>query len=120
MQRLGLTAMLLLGPLLGQSRAVDVTGAWRVTISTAEGETITGYAGFKQTENAVTGWVGPAENDPIPTTGVVEGNKITLRTHPQPGRTSAFAVCNITLSGDKMIGTIDTNKGKIEFVRRPR
>ncbi len=117
-QRLGLIAMLLLGPLVAQSRAADITGAWRVTISMANGETITGYAGFKQADNAVTGWVGPAEDDPIPTSGVVEGNKVTLTTHPQPGRTSAFALCNITVSGDKMTGTIDTNKGKIEFVRR--
>jgi hypothetical protein len=119
-QRLGLIAMLLLGPFVAQSRAADITGAWRVTISMPDGETITGYAGFKQADNAVTGWVGPAEDDPIPTTGVVEGNKITLTTHPQPGRTSAFAVCNITLSDGKMTGTIDTNKGTIEFVRRPR
>ena len=120
LQRLAVIAMLLIGPLVAQSRAEDIAGAWRVTISMADGETITGYAGFKRAGNSVTGWVGPAEDDPIPTTGVIEGNKITLTTHPQPGRTSAFAVCSITLSGDKMTGTIDTNKGKIEFIRRPR
>lgn len=59
-KRLGLTAVLLLGSLVAaQSRAADITGAWRVTISMADGETITGYAGFKRAGKSVTGWVPP-------------------------------------------------------------
>ena len=46
-----------------------------------------------------------------------KGNKLTLKTSPQPGRTAAFDKCDLTVNGDKMVGTIDTNKGTIEFVK---
>ncbi|OLC95039.1 MAG: hypothetical protein DMG35_02835 [Acidobacteria bacterium] len=115
-ERLGLLSMLLLAPLVAPARAADVTGTWRVTISRADG-TITGKASLKQTGDKVTGWVGPSENDPIPVTGILKGNKLTLKTSPQPGRTVAFDKCDVTVNGDKMVGTIDSDKGKIEFVR---
>ena len=98
------------------ARAADVTGAWRVTISKSDGA-ITGKASLKQTGDKVTGWVGPNENDPIPVTGVLKGNKLTIKTFPQPGRTAAFNQCDLTVHGDKMAGAIDTDKGKIEFLR---
>ena len=115
-KRLGLLSMLLLASLVAEARAVDVTGAWRVTISTSDG-TITGKASLKQTGDIVTGWVGPDENDPIPVKGDLKGTKLTLKTFPQPGRTAAFDKCDLTVNGDKMIGVIDTDKGKIEFVK---
>jgi hypothetical protein len=97
-------------------RAADVTGTWRVTISTSDG-TISGMASFKQIGDVVTGWVGPNENDPITIDGILKENKLTIKTSPQPGRTVAFNKCDVTVNGDKMAGTIDTNKGTIEFVR---
>ena len=118
-ERLGLLCMLLLVPLVGPSRAADVTGSWRVTISTSGG-VITGKASLKQTGDVVTGWVGPDENDPIPVNGTLKGNKLTIKTSPQPGRTAAFNKCDLTVNGDKMAGAIDTNKGRIEFVRSTR
>jgi hypothetical protein len=115
-ERLGLLSMLLLAPLVAPARAADVTGTWRVTISTSDGA-LTGKASLKQTGENVTGWVGPDENDPIPVTGILKGNKLTIKTSPQPGRTAAFDKCDLTVNGDKMVGTIDTDKGKIEFVK---
>lgn len=79
-----------------------------------------GKASLKQAGHTVTGWLGPSENDPIPITGTVKGKKLTIKTHPQPGRTVAFAECDLNVNNDKMVGTIDTNKGKIEFVRSSR
>lgn len=114
--RLGLWGMLLLVSLVVPARAADVTGSWRVTISTSDG-TITGKASLKQTGDTVTGWVGPSEDDPIPVNGTLKGNKLTIKTSPQPGRTVAFDKCDLTVNGEKMVGTIDTDKGKIEFVR---
>lgn len=96
--------------------ATDITGHWRVTITTPDG-TITGVAAFKQNGHSVTGWLGPSENDPIPITLVLKGNKLTIKTHPQPGRTVAFDRCEVRVNGDKMTGTIDTDKGTIEFVK---
>ena len=61
--------------------------------------------------------MGPDENDPIPVAGSIEGNRLTLTTSPQPGRTVAFEKCELTVDGDRMAGTIDADKGKIEFVR---
>jgi hypothetical protein len=116
MKRLGLSSMLLFALSVAPVRAADVTGAWRVTISTPDG-TITGKASFKQTGHVVTGWVGPSENDPIPIAGTIKGNKLTIKTSPQPGRTVAFDKCDLTVKGEKMVGTIDTNKGTIEFVK---
>jgi hypothetical protein len=116
MGRTGLLSLLLLLPLVMVAQSVDVSGNWRVAISTADGA-ITGKASFKQTGDRVTGWVGPSENDPIPVTGILRGNKLTLKTAPQPGRTAAFDKCEVTVNGDKMVGTIDNDKGTIEFFR---
>jgi hypothetical protein len=113
--RLGL-AGILLALSVAPVRAADVTGNWRVTISTHDG-TITGVASLRQAGHAVTGWVGPSENDPIPVTGLIKGDRLTIKTSPQPGRTVAFDKCDLTVNGDKMVGTIDTDKGTIEFIR---
>jgi hypothetical protein len=115
-ERRALLTMVLLPPLVVPARAADVTGNWRVTISTSVG-TITGKASLKQTGDTVTGWVGPSEDDPIPVHGEVAGNKLTLKTSPQPGRTVAFDSCDLNINGARMVGTIDVDKGKIEFVR---
>ena len=96
--------------------AADVTGHWQVTITTPDG-TMTGVAAFKQTGQEVTGWLGPSEDDPIPITIVLKGSKLIITTHPQPGRTVAFHECEVTVGGDKMTGTIDTDKGTIEFAK---
>ena len=64
-ERLGLLSILLFALSVAEVRAADVTGSWRVTISTSEGA-ITGKASFRQTGHTVTGWVGPSESDPIP------------------------------------------------------
>ena len=117
------TRVLLLGALLLAApalvRAADVTGNWEVTISTSDG-TMTGKASLKQTGNTVTGWVGPSENDPIPVKGTMEGKKLKIRTQPQPGRSVAFSECDLSVEEDKMAGTMDSDKGKIEFARRSR
>ncbi|SRR5258708_531566 len=115
-KRLGFRSIFFLISLAFLAQPADVSGNWRVTISSADGQ-ITGKASFKQSGDKVTGWVGPSENDPIPITGVVNGNTLTIKTSPQPGRTVAFDKCEVTLDGDKMVGTIDTDKGKIEFVK---
>ena len=118
-ERLGLFSMLLLAMLVVPARAADVTGNWQVTISTSDGA-MTGKASLRQTGDKVKGWLGPSENDPIPVTGTVNGKKLTLQTHPQPGRNVAFDKCEMTVTDDKMAGTLDTDKGKIEFVRTSR
>lgn len=97
--------------------AADVTGRWDVKIiSKSDGE-VHGVAGFTQNGDHVTGWLGPSESDPIPITLDLKGNKLTIWTHPQPGRNVVFARCDVTIEGDKMSGTIDTDRGAIEFTR---
>lgn len=118
--RLLLGTFLFLAASVAPALAADVAGEWRVTISTPDG-TITGLASLKQTGDAVTGWVGPSKDDPIPIEGTLKKKRLTLKTLPQPGRTVAFDKCYLTVSGDKMTGTIERNgstaKGTIEFVR---
>ncbi len=79
-----------------------------------------GLAILSQDGTEVTGMIGPADTDMMPIDGTVSGNRVTLATHPRRGRTAAFAKCEVTVAGDRMTGTIDTDKGKIEFVRRKR
>jgi len=119
MERLGLLCLLLLAPLVAPAPPADVAGKWRVTISTSDGA-MTGKAAFTQRGDRVAGWLGPSENDPIPIIGTVTGNKLIVETFPQSGRNAAFDKCEVTIDGDKMAGTMDTNKAKIEFVRTGR
>jgi hypothetical protein len=86
-KRLGLLGVFLSlsAPLLW---AASVTVSWSVTISTHDGQ-IAGVASLSENGGAVTGWVEPSESDPIPISGVLKGNKLTIETHPQPGRTVA-------------------------------
>jgi hypothetical protein len=98
---------------------VDVSGDWAVTITAADG-TISGKASLKQSGDKVTGTIGPSGDATIPIEGTLAGSKLTLTTHPQPGRTAAFDRCELTVDKAKMAGTIeggDLGKGKIEFVR---
>jgi hypothetical protein len=103
----------------GQKPTVDVTGAWTVAI-TRSGETFPGLAILSQDGNKITGMIGPGETEMMPAEGTVDGNKVSLLTRPRTGRTAAFAQCDLTATADKMTGTIDTDKGTIEFVRKPR
>jgi hypothetical protein len=96
--------------------AADVSGKWKVKITTPDGEVI-GVAQFWQDGNRVTGWLGPSESDPISITTALDGNKLTIWTHPQPGRNVVFARCDVSVESARMTGTIDTGRGKIEFVR---
>ena len=115
-----LSLSLLFALLRPAALAADVTGRWDVRISTSEGETIHGFAAFTQNGDNVTGWLGPSESQAIAITLTLSGNKLTIWTHPEPGRNVAFARCDLTVDGDKMSGTIDTDKGRIEFTRTSR
>jgi hypothetical protein len=101
------------------AQKVDVTGAWTVTVMMAEGQAA-GLAILSQDGTTVTGMIGPAETDMMPADGTVSGDKLILTTRPRAGRTAAFAKCEVTVAGDRMTGTIDAGKGKIEFVKRKR
>ena len=81
---------------------------------------MTGLAILSQDGSKITGMIGPAETDMMPTEGTVEGNKVTLVTRPRTGRTAAFAKSELTATVDRMTGTIDTDKGSIEFIRKQR
>jgi hypothetical protein len=120
--RIVVLSSLLMPWFVATARAADVTGSWQVTISTADGK-ITGKASLEQSGDTVTGWVGPAEDATIRIAGVVNANKLTLETSPRPGRTAAFAKCEVTVGDDRMVGTIeggDAGRGTIEFVRTKR
>lgn len=104
-------------------KPIDVSGAWTVTITTADG-TITGEATLKQTGKSVAGQIGPSGDATIPIAGALKGNKLTMNTSPRPGRTAAFQTCELTVTGQgpgqEMTGTIrggDAGKGTIKLVR---
>jgi hypothetical protein len=118
-QLIGLTVALWAGGQAAPAPTVDVTGAWSVTIEMAKGQ-MTGLAILSQDGPKITGMLGPAETDMFPVEGTVSGNAVTLVARPRTGRTTAFAKCEVTVDGERMTGTIDTDKGKIEFVKRKR
>ena len=112
------TAFLMLG-FSAPTEAADVTGNWAVTITTADGQ-VTGTASLKQTGDKVTGQIGPSGDATIDIEGVLSATRLTLTTHPRPGRTAAFETCELTVGDGKMAGSIqggDAGKGTIEFVR---
>src|SRR5215831_2839041 len=103
------------------AKPVDVSGAWAVTITAADG-TITGEATLKQAGDQVTGQIGPHGDATIAIAGVLDATKLTLKTSPRPGRTAAFETCELTVvDNNKLTGTIrggDVGTGTIEFVRK--
>ena len=120
LRAIGLVAVLGAGGWqVGSAQKVDVTGAWTVTITMADRQA-SGLAILSQDGTTVDGMIGPAETDMMPADGTVSGDKLILTTRPRAGRTAAFAKCEVTITGERMTGTIDTDKGKIEFVKRKR
>jgi hypothetical protein len=116
---MALAVLLSAGLQAGPAQKFDVSGAWTVTITMPDRQA-TGLAIFSQDGGEVTGMIGPAETDMMPATGTVSDDRLILTTHPRAGRTAAFAKCEVTIAGDRMSGTIDTDRGKIEFVKRKR
>jgi hypothetical protein len=49
----------------------------------------------------------------------LKGDKLTLKTHPKPGFAVPFDTCELTVSADRMTGSIEPDgaKATIEFVR---
>lgn len=98
---------------------VDVTGAWDVTI-TMSGGAVSGLAILSQDGPKVTGMLGPALTDMFPVEGTWDGDTLTILARPRTGRTAAFTKCELTGTRERLTGTIDTNKGSIELVRKKR
>src|SRR5262245_46185440 len=120
----GLLAAALLSAVVAQAQEaqvqkVDVTGAWDVTIIMSGGS-VSGLAVLSQDGTKVTGMLGPALTDMFPVEGTWDGDKLTILARPRTGRTTAFAKCELTGTRERMTGTIDTNRGTIEFVRKKR
>ena len=120
---LGALVAILFSAVVGQAQAqpqkVDVTGAWDVTI-TMSGGSMSGLAVLSQDGTKVTGMLGPALTDMFPVEGTWEGDSLIILARPRTGRTTAFAKCELTGTRERMAGTIDTDKGTIEFVRKKR
>jgi hypothetical protein len=100
--------------------ATDLTGRWTVTI-TLGNQRLAGIALLKENGGRVTGSIGVDERNQHPLDGVIEGNRVTLATHPRPGATVAFAMAHLTVDGDKMTGTTEggdlVDSARIELVR---
>ncbi len=103
----------------GARQDLDVTGAYTVAITMPDGSR-TGLAILSQDGAKVTGMIGPAETDMMPVDGTFDANVLTLETHPRTGRTAAFAKCELKGTRERLTGTIDGDRGTIEFVRKPR
>ena len=119
----GVLAVILYSAVVGQTQAppptVDVTGAWDVTITISD-RSVSGLAVLSQDGPKVTGMLGPALTDMFPVEGTWDADKLTILARPRTGRTTAFTKCELTGTRERMTGTIDTNKGTIEFVRKKR
>ena len=123
LQAVGALVALLFSAVVGQAQAppqkVDVTGAWDVTITMSDGS-VSGLAVLSQDGPKVTGMLGPALTDMFPVEGTWERDKLTILARPRTGRTTAFTKCELTGARERMTGTIDTNRGTIELVRKKR
>ena len=103
----------------GQAPTVNVTGAWDVTI-TKPGGSVTGLAILSQDGAEVIGMLGPLVTDMFPVEGTWDGDTLTILARPRSGRTTAFAKFEVTGTRERMTGTIDTDKGPIELIRKQR
>ena len=103
----------------GQKPTVDVTGAWDVTITKPDGS-VSGLAILSQDGTKIVGMIGAAVTDMFPVEGTWDGDKLTILARPRKGRTTAFAKCELTGTRERMAGTIDTDKGTVEFIRKQR
>ena len=123
LQVVGALVAILVSAVVGRAQAppqkVDVTGAWDVTI-TMSGGSVSGLAVLSQDGPKVTGMLGPALTDMFPVEGTWDRDRLTVLARPRTGRTTAFTKCELTGTGERMTGTIDANKGTIEFVRKKR
>ena|SRR5678815_5266312 len=123
LQVVGALVAILFSAVVGRAQAppqkVDVTGAWDVTI-TMSGGSVSGLAVLSQDGPKVTGMLGPALTDMFPVEGTWDRDRLTVLARPRTGRTTAFTKCELTGTGERMTGTIDANKGTIEFVRKKR
>ena len=64
--------------------------------------------------------MGPNENDTTPVSGVLKRDRLTIRTHPKPGFAVPFDSCELTVSGDRLTGSLEPKaeaKSTVEFVR---
>ena len=118
-----LTAVVVLA-LVGQVRAAqeqsaDVTGAWTVTFTLPGGTVVRSRDSESgRCPNYRHDWpCGDRHDARRGNGGRKQGDLVT---RPRKGRTAAFAKCELTIAGDRMTGTIDTDKGTIEFVRKKR
>jgi hypothetical protein len=82
-----------------------------------DGQTIP-LAVLSQDGSKVTGMLGPALTDMFPVEETWDGDKLTILARPRTGRTTAFAKCELTGTRERLTGTIYTNKGTIEFIRK--
>ncbi|HET9832909.1 MAG TPA: hypothetical protein VFP91_14400 [Vicinamibacterales bacterium] len=100
--------------------ATDFTGRWKVTITLGD-QRLVGIALLQQSGDNVSGSIGADERNQHPLDGVVEGNRVTLTTHPRPGATAAFAKAHLILDGEKLTGTTEggdlNGTAAIELVR---
>ena len=123
LQVVGALVAILFSAVVGLAQAppqkVDVTGAWDVTL-TASGGSVSGLAVLSQDGPKVTGMLGPALTDMFPVEGTWDRDRLTVLARPRTGRTTAFTKCELTGTSERVTGTIDTNKGSIEFVRKKR
>lgn len=122
--RTGVLAAVLLLAVSGQMQAaqaqkVDVTGAWDVTITKPDGS-VSGLAILSQDGTKIVGMIGAAVTDMFPVEGTWDGDNLTILARPRKGRTTAFAKCELTGTRERMTGTIDADKGTVEFIRKQR
>jgi hypothetical protein len=86
----------------------------------SRGGSVSGLAVLSQDGPKVTGMLGPALTDMFPVEGTWDGEKLTILARPRSGRTTAFSQCELTGTRERLLGTIDTTRGTIEFVRKKR
>ena len=99
--------------------ADGVTGQWTVSIAVGA-DTIVGLAVLAQSGTSVTGSIGPNKDNLHPLDGVRDGNRLVLTMRSQPGLTTAFAQCSLTIDGETWKGTTvggHADKGAIRIVR---
>ena len=86
---------------------------------TMSGGSVSGLAVLSQYGPTVTGMLGPALTDVFPSR-TWEGDTMIILARPRTGRHHGVYEVRVDGTSERMTGTIDANKGTIEFVRKER
>lgn len=94
--------------------AADLTGKWKATVSTPNGNTMDVQMNFRQDGEKLTGTVGNHEGETDVLDGKVVGDKVSFAVERNNGK----VVLTGTAAGDELKLSVEMGERKLEFTAK--